>query len=178
MSILNVVRESEASPEVKPIFENLKKNLGKVPNIYAAIAHSPVTLKGILELGAALKKGQYSLKEIEAIALAISQENDCDYCLAAHTAISKGAGFSEEDIVSIRQGQPADKKIKVLTTLARDIVSTQGNPKAKLVDEFLAAGYNKAALVELIALVSYNIFTNYFNHIAGTEIDFPAAKAI
>jgi len=178
MPRLNVVTEQDVQPPAKEIFARLKSKLGKVPNIYATVAHSPITLKGILDLGAALKEGVYSLKEIETVALSCAEENQCHYCLAAHTAIGKTAGFSEDETVAIRKGTVSDQKLKVLSALAKDIVKTRGLPAQKTIDAFYAAGYNDAALVELIALVSYNIFTNYFNHIAETEIDFPAYKKL
>lgn len=178
MPRINPLTETTTSPEAKEIFVQLKKSLGKVPNIYATMAHSPTTLKGMLAYGVALKKGVFSSKEVEAIGLAVGQENNCNYCLAAHTLMGKGAGWSEEETHSIRLGNPADKKIKALTDLAREIVRSKGLPAQESIDAFLAAGYNQAALVELIAWVAHNIFTNYFNHIAETEVDFPPAKEI
>ena len=108
--------------------------------------------------------------------MSMAQVNDCHYCLAAHTAIAKMSGLSEEETVQLRSGTIGDAKLKAVTALTADIVKTQGRPSGNTVDAFFAAGYSKAALVELIALVSLNIFTNYFNHIADTAVDFPAYK--
>ena len=178
MPILNALKSSEVPSAVQETFAQLNKKLGKVPNIYATMAHSPATLKGMLQLGQTLKEGELTLKDTEAVALVMAQQNDCDYCLAAHSLIGKSVGYSDDEVVAIRKGQPADKKIKALSDLVAEILRTQGRPAKKLVDAFFAAGYGKSALVELIALVAYNIFTNYFNHIIGTEIDFPRAKSL
>ena len=178
MSDLKVLKYEEASPEAREILDAIKKKIGKIPNIYAAVVNSPVALKALLTYGEILSKGGFSAKEIEAINLSVAQENDCRYCLEAHTAIAKAQGFSEEETVQLRKADIADPKLKALTLLAKEIVKTQGRPSQELIDGFYAVGYNRAALVELIAVVSKNIFTNYFNHIANTPSDFPPAKEL
>ncbi len=160
------------------IFDALKSKIGKVPNLYATYANSNVALKAILDLGETLGGGEFSPKEVEAIALSISEANACDYCLAAHTAIGKMVGFSEGDTVALRTNTIANEKLNALVTLAKEITITRGNPAQALVDAFFNAGYSKAALVELIGFVSVNTFNNYLNHIADTKVDFPAAPAL
>ncbi len=178
MSYVNAVRYEEAAPEVRELLDGIKKKLRRIPNVYAMIARSPVALKAFLEYGETLKKGELGPQELEAVALSIAQVNRCDYCLAAHTAIAKMSGLSEEDTWQLRTGTSRDVKLKAAAALAKDIVETQGRPSREKVDAFFAAGYSQAALVELIALVSLNIFTNYFNHIAETEVDFPGYKQL
>ena len=178
MENLEVLTYEQASPEAKEIFDSIKKKFGKVPNIYATIAHSPVALKAFLQYGDALKSGQFTPKEIEAIALVVGEVNDCAYCLAAHTALGKLNGFSEEETIKLRTVTIEDPKLRALTVLTKEIISTNGYPPEVAVEAFFEAGYNKAALVELIAVVSLNLFTNIFNHVASTKIDFPAAPQL
>lgn len=178
MSNLDILAYEQAPPSSQEILDSLRKKIGKVPNIFWAVAHSPVALKGFLTYKEILGKGEFSAKEVEAIDLAVSQVNGCDYCLAAHTAIAKAKGFSEEDTLDLRKANIADPKLKALTFLAKEIVETKGRPGQEAIDGFYAAGYSKGALVELIANISKNIFTNYFNHIAETEMDFPPAKPL
>jgi uncharacterized peroxidase-related enzyme len=178
MKNLETIKYENASPEVKKQFDAIKAKVGKVPNIYATMANSPVALQAFLDFGAALRKGELKAKEIEAIALSVAQQNKCHYCLAAHTAISKGAGLSEKDIIDLRLAKNADPKLAAIALLAKEIVATNGYPQQKLVDAFFAAGYSKAALVELVNFVALNVLTNFFNHVADTELDFPEAAEI
>jgi uncharacterized peroxidase-related enzyme len=178
MPFLKPVSLASANPEQKKLLEGLKAKLGKVPNIYATVAHSPVALEAVLSHGAGLKKGVLSGKEIEAIALAVGQANECDYCVAAHTVIGQMSGITIDEALELRKGKSRDPKLDALIKLAVEITATKGHPGQKTLDAFLRAGYSEAALVEVIAWVAHNVFTNYFNHIAGTEIDFPPAPKI
>lgn len=173
MSYLSHVKYEDAGSEGKEIFDALKKKMGRVPNIFSAMVHSPAALKALLASKQALHDGVLSEKEAEVIALVVGEENGCDYCVAAHTAIAKMAGFSAEEAKGFRNAQSDDPKLKVLAKLAQNIASTRGRPDEEVLKEFYSAGYADAALAEVIAHVSVSIFTNYFNHIAKTEIDFP-----
>jgi AhpD family alkylhydroperoxidase len=125
-----------------------------------------------------LKKGVLTPKEIEAIALAVGANNTCDYCVAAHTVIGKMSGLTEAETIEARQGISSDEKMDALLELAVEISQKRGRPMRKVVDAFKAAGYSDAALIEVTAWVAYNLFTNYFNHIAETEVDFPKPPEI
>ena len=178
MQYLDALTREDAPAENQPIFDALKSKIGMVPNLYATAANSPVSLKAILEYGETLGGGSFSNREIEAIALAVSEANACDYCLAAHTALGKMHGFTEDQTIEIRTNTVKDSKLEALTTLARSITLTRGRPESQLVDRFFEAGYSKAALVELLGFVAVNTFNNYLNNIAGTTIDFPAAPVL
>jgi len=178
MKNLEKLTKDQASEASKEIFEALESKMGMVPNIYATIGNSAPALKATLGIGEALGKGEFSGKETEAIALSVSQINDCGYCLAAHTAIGGNHGFSQDEMVAIRNGEVQDTKLKALTELAKAITESKGYPEQSKVDNFFDAGYSKAALAELIVLVGLNTITNYTNHIAGTEVDFPTAPEL
>jgi uncharacterized peroxidase-related enzyme len=173
MSVITPIKMETANEDEKKILEGIQAKLGKIPNIYATMAHSPSTLQSMLAYGVGLKKGVLTPKEIEAIALAVAANNACEYCVAAHTAIGKMAGLTDAETMEARQGISQDPKRDALLELAVEISQTRGRPIRKVVDAFKAAGYSDAALIEVIAWVTYNLFTNYFNHIAGTEVDFP-----
>ena len=178
MAHLPALKREETAAENQAIFDQLKQQIGMVPNLYATYANSPVALKAILGFGDVLKDGTFSNREIEAIALAISEVNTCDYCLAAHTALGKMNGFSEEETLELRTREIGDGKLKALVELAASITETRGRPDENLIDAFYAVGYDRAALVELIGFVALNTYNNYLNHIAGTTVDFPAAPAL
>lgn len=169
---------AEQAPETsQKIFASLKQKIGMVPNIYATIGNSGKALQATLGIGENLSGGEFSAKEAE-VALAVAQANSCDYCLAAHTAVGKSLGLTEEDTVNVRSGNIEDKKLHALSVLASSITATRGNPDQSQIDAFFTAGYSKAALAELIVYVALNTITNYTNHIAGTTIDFPVAPEL
>lgn len=178
MKNLEALTKEQANEESREIFNQIEKKLGKVPNIYATIGNSSKALAATLNIGETIKQGEFSGKEIEAIALAVAQANSCDYCLAAHTVVGKMQGFSLDDTVAIRSGVIKDAKLKALTDLAKAITETRGYPEPALVESFYDNGYNQAALAELIVLIAANIITNYTNHLAGTEIDFELAPQL
>ena len=178
MKNLEILKREQVTPETQVIFDNLKKAAGMVPNLYAVAANSHAALQAMLGLTETLKKGRFTGKEQEAIALAVGETNQCHYCIAAHTALGLMRGFSEAETVGIRMGDIEDSKLKALTDLAREITTTSGFPGQQYIDRFLEAGYDKGALVELIGLVALNTFTNYLNHIAETEIDFPVVPSL
>jgi len=178
MKELSIITKEQASPEAQELFEVMTKKYGKVPNLYAVMANSPSALKAALEYGDTLSAGEFTAKEAEAIALVVAQVNDCQYCLAAHTAAGKMMGFSEEETLSIRSGSSDDSKLSALVALAREITISRGWPAQELVDDFFAAGFSKAALVELLGFVSLNVFKNYLNHVASAPIDFPESRQL
>jgi len=178
MSKLDVLQREQVSQGNQQIFDQIKEQIGMVPNLYAVYAHSEVALQANLQLNQTLSQGEFDQREIEASMLAVSQENGCDYCLGAHTAIAQKAGFSEEETLGLRDGSIADPKLKALTDLARELTATRGRPAPETVERFFEAGYSKGALVELIGLVALNTFNNYTNHLAETPLDFPAAPAL
>jgi len=178
MQYLEALNGEQVSAEVREILGGLKKKIGMVPNTFAIAAHSPTALKAILTYEEILRKGAFNPKEREAIALAVSQENDCRYCLAAHTAAGKMLGFSEGETLALRTAEIDDRKLQVLTELAKELVVTRGAPSRERTEKFFGVGYGKPALVELVGLVALRVFYNYLNVLAGTTLDFPPAPEL
>ena len=160
------------------MFEGIEKTVGRLPNIYAVIGNSSNALVSYLKFSEAQKNGSFNAKEREAVALAVSEENGCNYCLSAHTAIAKMNGFSEEDTLQLRSGSYNDIRLNVLTNLAKSIVANKGRADKILVNAFYEVGYNEKALVDLVALVVDKTFTNYIGRLALPEIDFPIAQPL
>jgi uncharacterized peroxidase-related enzyme len=177
-SLLPVISYEDASPEVRRIFDKLKANMGRVPNLYAAQSHSPRGVGAKLELDAELSQGVFNGLPKEVIALAIAQVNGCNYCLAAHTAVAKMRGASEAETLNFRRGTSNDEKLAALAALAQEITESRGHPSQQAVEQFFAVGYDRAALVELIGLVALNVWNNYTNHMAQTPVDFPPAPEL
>ncbi len=141
MKHLEILTQEQVGPEVREIFDGLKKKIGKVPNVYGLFANSPVAFKAFLEMEKALDGGFFSPKEVQAIELMVSQVNDCHYCLAAHTALGKMVGFTEQETMNLRTASSENEKLSALTALAREITLQKGRPEEKYIDSFFRVGY-------------------------------------
>ena len=159
--------------EAQPILDGVKKEIGMVPNLLATMANSPAALNAYLGFSGALSEGMLSPALREQLALAVAGTNECDYCASAHTLIAKGAGVSAEEAALNLSGKSTDPRVNSILNFARRIVETRGHPDDAALQELRDADISDGEIVEIIAHVGVNIFTNYFNHIAGTDIDFP-----
>jgi uncharacterized peroxidase-related enzyme len=178
MQPITVPSFEQVSPGAQVLFDQLKKRLGKVPNLYAIMGSSEHALKGFMDLELNLYKGVFRPKEREAVALVVSEVNGCEYCLAAHTLAAIKAGLTEDQTLEIRKGASTDSKLNAIVALAKAIAETKGNPSADLLDNFYAAGYDTAALMELVGLITVRIFTNYVFALTHIPIDFPTAPSL
>lgn len=177
MSTFSVPTRSEVSATNQAIFDNLEKNLGFVPNLYATFAYSDTALKDYLALQN--RKSSLKAKEREVINLVVSQINECQYCLAAHTALGKMNGFSDEQILEIREGSAAfDAKLDALAKFVKDTASNRGNANPESVEALFAAGYDKGNLVDILVVIGDKIISNYLHRITQIPVDFPAAPAL
>lgn len=178
MKTIEVPIREQVSEGSQQLFDQLQKHLGKVPNLYAVVGYSATALGAFLQFDEQLSHGVFTAKEREAIALIVSQVNQCDYCLAAHTLIAKGRGFSLDDTINIRQAEAVDSKLMATLQLAESITTNRGDVEAELLDKFFGAGYDEGALMELIGLVTVSIFTNYVFTLTNFPVDFPAAPVL
>ena len=161
----------------QPMLEAVGKKLGMVPNLFKTFAHSPAVLQYYLAGSEALGRGVLTGAQREQIALVTAGANECDYCASAHTLMGKGAGLAAAEMSNNLRGRSDDAKTQGALDFAKAIVSSRGRVSDDQLQAVRAAGYNDAEVVEIVANVVANIFTNYFNHIAGTVIDFPVVKS-
>ncbi|MFG0290201.1 MAG: carboxymuconolactone decarboxylase family protein [Rhodopirellula sp. JB044] len=178
MPRLQPINPATAQGETAAVLNGVAKKLGKVPNIIATMANSPAVANAYLSFSGALAGGSLPANVRERIALTTGQANQCDYCVAAHTVLGKGAGLSDEDVADARNGTAKTEKEAAAVVFARKVVETQGNVSDADVTAVREAGYTDGEIAEIVAGVALNLFTNYFNHVAGTEIDFPAAPEL
>jgi uncharacterized peroxidase-related enzyme len=175
---LKSLTTDEANGKSQKLLAGVEKKLGMVPNIMRTMANSPAVLDAYLGFSSALAQGDLPGKLRESIALAVGEANACQYCVSAHAALGRGAGLSDQDIADSRRGSSSDRRSSAALAFARKIVAERG----RATDEDLAtlrdAGFNDGAIAEIVANVAINLFTNYFNHVAETEIDFPEAKTL
>ena len=177
MTKFEVPTREQVSPENQAIFDNLNSKLGFVPNIYATYAFSKDALGRYL----AFAGGKTSLnnKEKEAVNLIVSQVNGCSYCLAAHTAIGKMNGFSDEQIIELRKGSASfDPKLDALVKLAKNITENRGSADDNVLNAFLGAGYDNGNLVDVILAVGEKTITNYLHKVTDVPVDFPEAPGL
>lgn len=168
---------ANATGQAAELFATIKTAYGAVPNAFADIGtNSPGALAAALAVEGALAKSSLTAKEIEVVKLAISQETGCDYCLAAHTVIGRGAGMSKEQILAARHGHASgDPKLDALALFARTLYQTSGTVPADTVGAIKTAGYSDTQVVDIVLAISAGIFTNYFNRVNDTVIEFPKA---
>lgn len=174
MSKFQVPTREEVSANNQEIFDALKGKLSFVPNIYAYLAKSETALDDFLALQN--RKTSLSNKEKEVVNLVVSQLNGCRYCQSAHTVISKMNGFSEEDVLNIRQGQDIDDaKLNALAQFTLSASENRGRVSEEAKNAFFAAGFTEANLIDVIIVIGDITITNYIHNIAGFAIDFPLA---
>lgn len=177
MSRISPVDPAVAEGKLRELFAGIQKGLGAVPNLYRVIARSSAALEGALGLTGALGRGRIGARLREQIAIAVAQENGCDYCLSAHTALGKGLRIPDADLTLAREGRASDPQDGAALRFALRVVERRGRVSDADLEEVLRAGFDEGQVVELVANVVLNVFTNYLNHVADTEIDFPVVRA-
>ncbi|WP_444943956.1 carboxymuconolactone decarboxylase family protein [Microbulbifer sp. ZKSA006] len=161
-----------APKDSKPILEAAKKKLGFVPNLMATMAESPVMVEGYLTLMGLFDKSRLSATERELVLMTNSRLNGCTYCMAAHTAVCKKAGVDEDVINSLRSGTPInDPKLEALRKFCIIINKKRGWATEEEVEEFLAAGYTKETVLEVIVGTSLKVLSNYSTHNLNVSLD-------
>jgi len=160
------------------VLSSVKKKMGSVPNLIATMAHSPAVAKAYLGFSQTLASGTLPSRLREQLALVVGETNNCEYCLAAHTALGKAAGLSEQETRAARRAASSVEKERVALEFARKLVQDRGIVADADLGKIRQAGYTDGEIAEIVANVALNIFTNYFNHVAGTAVDFPAAPSL
>ncbi|MEZ6319056.1 MAG: carboxymuconolactone decarboxylase family protein [Phycisphaerales bacterium] len=176
MARINPVTKAQATGKSGELLGAVEKKLGRVPNLLGTLAHSPAALGSYLAQSEAVGQSSLSAKAREQIALAIAGVNQCGYCASAHTAIGKSIGLSADDAGRALRGEADDPLTQGAIDLAKVIVEKRGLISDDDLRAARAAGLGDREVIEVVALVALNIFTNYANHVSGTEIDFPVVE--
>lgn len=178
MPRLTALNLETATGQAHRLLKGAESKLGFAPNIMRTMANSPAVLQGYLDFSGALSKGRLSAKFREQIALTVSEVNDCRYCLAAHSAIGRTVGLSEEAINDSRRGESPDVREAAALEFTRQVVSNRGQVTDEEVGKLRKAGFTDGEITEILGNIALTLFTNYFNHVAGTEVDFPTASEL
>ena len=177
MSKFAIPTRGEVSPQNQELFDQLQKKIGFVPNLYAYFAKNESALGDFLNFQG--RKNTLSAREKEAINLITSQINGCSYCLSAHTALAKMNGFTDQEVLGLRNGEaPFDKKLNALVKLSSSIVFNRGKVSEEAKHAFFDAGYSEANLIDVSITVGEKTISNYIHNLAGFEIDFPLAQEL
>lgn len=179
MTRLTALNPEEVTGKTKDLFNAVQAKLGVVPNMMRTMGNSPVVLEGYLNLSGALSHGKLSAKTGELLALAVSEKNSCDYCVAAHTFVGEKLLKTDPQVLlDARRGSSADAKTAAILKFAQTLVSKNGLVNDADVNTVKNAGVSDAEITEIVAHVALNVLTNYFNNTANTEVDFPAVPGL
>lgn len=178
MPRLTAVSPESATGKAKELLGAVQAKFGMTPNMMRTMAAAPAVLEGYLQLSAALGRGSLPTKVREQIALAVAEANGCEYCLAAHSAVGAMVGLTADQIRDSREGTAVDPKSEALVRFARKVVAARGQVADHDVAAVRAAGFDDGAIAEVVAAVALDVFTNYFNLVADTEVDFPRARPL
>jgi uncharacterized peroxidase-related enzyme len=176
MSRIPTIDPASATGPVKPLLEGVHRGLGATPNLFRVAAQSPSALEGMVGMFGAIAKGHLDARTREAVALAVSEANACDYCLSAHTALGRQAGLWDEALASAREGKGDEPRGTAALRLARTIVERRGHVGDVDLVEARRSGLTDGEILEVVANVALTTFTNYVNVVAGTDIDFPIVR--
>jgi uncharacterized peroxidase-related enzyme len=174
MPRLNPVDPKTAEGDAKALLDGVEKAFGRVPNVLGTLANSPAVLRAYLDFGETLKtQSSIGAAMVEQISLAVAGANGCGYCASAHTAIGSSMGLDSGELARNLEGDSGVGTTRVAVAFARTLVEKRGWVTDEDITGLRAAGFDDGAITEIVAAVALNMLTNYTNHVAGTEIDFP-----
>lgn len=176
MTRIQPINYEQSTGKAKELLDAVKAKLGMTPNMMKTMAQSTAVLEAYLNFSGALGGGKLSARLREQIALITAEINGCGYCASAHTAIGKMVGLGEDAILAARNGNAADAKTDAALKFAGAVIVNRGEVSDADLQAVKSAGFSDGEIGEIIANVALNIFTNYFNEIAKTDIDFPKVQ--
>jgi uncharacterized peroxidase-related enzyme len=176
MSRLPLPTAATAPAASQPLLAQIHGAFGATPNMFRAVANSPAALASLWGSFGALSGGVLPAKLGEQIAVAVADRNACHYCLAAHTMLGKKAGATAEEMSEAQAGRSADPQTAAALTFALKVVENRANVSESDVNALREVGFSDEAIVEILAHVALNLFTNYINVAFDVPVDFPGVK--
>jgi AhpD family alkylhydroperoxidase len=169
-----VVTLASAPDNSKPALAQLQKAFGVLPNIAAVIANSPKLVNALVAVFQQVHTSSFAEKEIQIVLLTDAVVNSCKYAVAMHTELALQSGVSSKETGAIRERRaPGDKRFAALSALAKSLIEKRGHPSDEELDSFLAAGFTKEQVLEVIAIVAASTITNYAGTIADPPLEEP-----
>jgi alkylhydroperoxidase family enzyme len=177
MTDFNLHDENSAPEAARPLLEGSKKSFGMVPNLHAVMAEAPGLLEGYQTLHRLFGESSFNADEITVVWQTINVENECHYCVPAHTGIAKSMNVSDDIINALRdEAALPDEKLEALRTFTLKVMRQHGNLSDEDVKAFLDAGYQQRHILEVILGLAQKVMSNYTNHLAETPVDKPFEK--
>ena len=176
MSRITVIENDIANPEQKELLDAIQSQLGMVPNFLKVFANSPAALRAFLGLHGIASEGSLDAPTRERIALALAQQNACDYCVSAHTALGRKAGLNGAEMEANRAGTSQDSKAAAAVKFAKALAEHNGQVTTAEILEIRNAGYSESDIVEIITHVGLNVLSNIIGKASQVEIDFPKVE--
>ncbi len=178
MARISLIQPEDTTGDLRTTLDDIRANWGTVPNGVKVLAASPAALQGYLALDGALTAGSLSGAERERISILTAQRNECEYCLSAHTLAGRAAGLSKAELAATRQGEADEPRAAAVLGFADAVIDHRGDVPADALAAARTAGLTDAELVQTVAEVALNTFTNYANRLAETELDFPRVSLV
>lgn len=174
MSRVPLIDAQDTQHPSQPILAEIKQAFGGAPHMFRAVANSPAALRSLWGAFGALGGGRLPARLTEQLAVAVANRNGCEYCLAAHTALGRKAGASSAEMAQAQLGGSDDPATAAALAFALAVVERRGRVSAAELETVRAAGFDDGQIVEILAHVALNLFTNYVNNALETPLDFPA----
>lgn len=167
------IHNPDTAPEAaREILTSAKKTYGFLPNLLGAMAEAPALVKAYTTLSRIFEETSFSAAERQVVLLTVSYENRCEYCVAAHSVVAAMQKVPDDVVGAIRNGKPiADAKLEALRRYTTAVAASRGWPTEEDTKVFLAAGYGKQQVLEVVLGVGFKTLSNYTNHIAKTPLD-------
>lgn len=176
MPRINPVAPSTATGQTKELLDGIQGKFGRVPNILATMAHAPNVLQAYLQLSENIAAGTLDATLREQVAITVSAVNGCGYCVSAHSAMGKAAGISQDALDEAVRGESADPRTNAAIRFARAMAEKQGWVSDDDLEAVRGAGFDDGEITQLVGIVAMKTFTNFFNHVVETELDFPKVE--
>jgi uncharacterized peroxidase-related enzyme len=176
MSVIPAIDPANATGKTAELLAGVKQGLGVVPNMFRVTANSPAALELLVNFYAAAAKTSLPAKLREELAIALAEQNGCDYCLSAHHQLGKKAGLSDADMAQARELRSVEPKFEAALRFAAKVAETRGQVSDADHAALRSAGFTEQETVELVLVTLLNIFTNTVNNVLRTDIDFPVVR--
>ena len=176
MTRVNLVDPAGATATVRVVLDQITGAFGAAPNMFRAVANSPAALNSLWGSFGALGAGTIGARLGELIAVAVADRNACHYCLAAHTVLGRNAGLTDAELAAAQTGRSDDPRSAAALAFAIKLVDGRGQVSGEDVQTLRQAGFDDGAIVEILAHVALNLFTNYVNIAFDVPVDFPAVR--
>lgn len=173
MARMKLVEHEEATGRTKESLDKMKAKVGQIRNVVKLMANSHVGVEAYMALNQVLGSGSLDSATRERLALATGEQTGCEYCVSAHTLIGKHAGLSADEMLENRKGGSTDPRMAAIVRFGREVVETNGHVPDSTLGELRKHDVSDGEIVEILVTVVLNLFTNYLNHVANPEVDFP-----